>query len=106
MPDHTIGWLQCGNKARGVATGVVPPEFNGYYFHIAEVGANWTLGALEKPGFFSVGGWRQTGRLSTDDGLIEEDGAEGVYFVGSQLPWYQNPEPVNNAGVSGYVQLG
>lgn len=95
-----------GNKARGVSTGVVPPDFNGYYFHIAEVGANWALGPEQKPGFLSVGGWRQTGRLSTDDGLFEEDGAEGVYFVGSQLLWYRDPEPINNAGVSGYVQLG
>ena len=95
-----------GNKARGVSTGVVAPEFNGYYFHIAETGVNWTLGAEQKPGFLSIGGWRQTGQLSTDDGLIQEDGAEGIYFVGSQLLWYQDPEPTSNAGVSGYVQLG
>jgi len=49
-----------GNKARGVATGLTGPEFNGYYFHIAEAGTNWLLGAEQKPGFFSVGGWRQT----------------------------------------------
>jgi porin len=95
-----------GNKARGVSTGVVPPEFNGYYFHIAETGMNWVVGPEDKPGFFSFGGWRQTGRLSTDDGLIEEDGAEGLYFVGSQLLWYRDPEPINDAGISGYVQLG
>jgi len=95
-----------GNKARGVATGLTGPEFNGYYFHIAEAGTNWLMGAEQKPGFFSVGGWRQTGRLSTDDGLITEDGAEGVYFVGSQLLWYRDPQPLNDAGISGYVQFG
>jgi porin len=95
-----------GNKARGVATGITGPEFNGYYFHIAETGMNWTLGSEQKPGFFSVGGWRQTGRLTTDDDAIEENGAEGVYFVASQLLWYRDPEPINDAGISGYVQLG
>jgi len=95
-----------GNKARGVATGLTGPEFNGYYFHIAETGTNWTLGSEQKPGFFSVGGWLQTGQLSTDDGLIKEDGAEGVYFVGSQLLWYRDPQPLNDAGISGYIQFG
>lgn len=95
-----------GNKARGVATGLTGPEFNGYYFHIAETGVNWLVGAEERPGFFSVGGWRQTGRLTTDDGLIAEDGAEGLYFVASQLLWYRDPQPINDAGISGYVQFG
>jgi len=95
-----------GNKARGVATGLTGPEFDGYYFHIAETGVNWLLGSEQKPGFFSVGGWRQTGRLSTDDGLIEEDGAEGAYFVASQLLWYRDPQPTNDAGISGYIQFG
>ena len=95
-----------GNKARGVATGLTGPEFNGYYFHIAEAGTNWLAGAEEKPGFLSIGGWRQTGRLTTDDGLIAEDGAEGLYFIGSQLLWYRDPQPVDDAGISGYVQFG
>lgn len=95
-----------GNKARGVATGLTGPEFNGYYFHIAETGTNWTLGSEQKPGFLSVGGWRQTGTLSTDDGLITEDGAEGAYLVASQLLWYRDPQPTNDAGISGYIQFG
>ncbi|WP_108683424.1 carbohydrate porin [Methyloceanibacter sp. wino2] len=95
-----------GNKARGVSTGLTGPEFNGYYFHIAEAGTNWALGPEQKPGFLSVGGWRQTGKLSTDDGLITEDGAEGAYFIASQLLWYRDPKPTNDAGVSGYVQFG
>lgn len=94
-----------GNKARGVATGLTGPEFNGYYFHIAETGMNWVVGADERPGLFSVGGWRQTGRLTTEDGLISEDGAEGLYLVGSQLLWYRDREPVDDAGISGYIQL-
>jgi porin len=95
-----------GNKARGVATGLTGPEFNGYYFHIAETGTNWTLGSEDRPGFLSVGGWHQTGRLTSNDGLIEEDGAEGVYFIASQLLWYRDPQPTNDAGVSGYLQFG
>jgi len=95
-----------GNKARGVATGLTGPEFNGYYFHIAETGTNWLLGDEEKPGLLSIGGWRQTGELTSNDGLIEEDGAEGLYLVASQLLWYRDPVPVNDAGISGYVQFG
>jgi porin len=95
-----------GNKARGVATGLTGPEFNGYYFHIAETGTNWLVGEDERPGFLSVGGWRQTGRLTSNDGLIEEDGAEGLYFIASQLLWYRDPQPVDDAGISGYVQFG
>lgn len=95
-----------GNQARGVATGLRGPEFNGYYFHIAETGMNWLLGPEDKPGSFAVGGWRQTGKLSTDDGLVEENGAEGAYFVGSQQLWYRDPQPIDNAGVSAFVQFG
>lgn len=95
-----------GNKARGVPVGLRGPEFNGYYFHIAEAGTDWTLGPEQKPGFLAVGGWRQTGRLATDDGLNEEDGAQGAYLVASQHLWYRDPQPTNDAGVSGYLQLG
>lgn len=95
-----------GNKARGVATGLTGPEFNGYYFHIGEVGTNWLMGEEERPGFLSIGGWHQTGRLTSNDGLIHEDGAEGLYFIASQLLWYRDQEPVDDAGISGYVQFG
>jgi porin len=95
-----------GNKARGVATGLTGPEFNGYYFHIAEAGTNWVLGEERKAGFLSVGGWTQTGKLMSANDLIKEDGAQGAYIIASQLLWYRDPLPVNDAGVSGYVQFG
>lgn len=94
-----------GNQARGVATGLTGPEFNGYYFHIAETGLNWTLGPESKPGIFAVGGWLQTGELTATNGATE-DGAEGLYVLGSQLLWYRDPEPTNNAGISAFFQFG
>ena len=39
-----------GNLARGVQTGINPPEFNGYYFNIGEIGTNWTIGEGHHPG--------------------------------------------------------
>ena len=33
-----------GNRARGIQTGINPPMFNGYYFNIGEIGANWHAG--------------------------------------------------------------
>ncbi len=96
-----------GNQARGVATGLrLVPEFNDYYFHIAEAGLDWSLGSQKKPGSISAGGFRQTGKLSTDDGLVTEDGASGFYVVGSQQIWYRDAEPIDNAGISAYFQLG
>ena len=95
-----------GNQAVGVDTGLSGPEFNGNYLHIAEMGFNWLMGAEGRPGLLSVGGWRHTGRLSTDDGAIEEDGAAGAYLVASQLLWFRDPEPTNDAGISGFLQLG
>ncbi len=38
-----------GNNALRVQTGLVPPQFNGYYFNIGEVGANWTIGRRPSP---------------------------------------------------------
>ncbi|MEZ5875660.1 MAG: carbohydrate porin [Hyphomicrobiales bacterium] len=61
-------------------------------------------GPEAKPGFFAVGGWRQTGELSTDSG-ITEDGATGLYVYGSQLIWFKDAEPINNAGISAFFSL-
>lgn len=94
-----------GNQARGVATGLTGPEFNGYYFHIAESGVNWLLGPESKPGTFAVGGWLQTGKLTADNG-VTEDGATGFYAFGSQLLWYRDPEPTNSASISAFFQFG
>lgn len=95
-----------GNQAVGVATGLSGPNFNGNYLHIAEMGFNWLIGDEERPGLMSFGGWRHTGQLSTDDGAIKENGATGAYLVASQLLWYRDAKPVDDAGISGYIQLG
>lgn len=71
-----------GNRARGVQTGVSPPQFNGYWFNIAEVGVDWQLGAGGHPGQFGIGLWRQTGELTV--GGITENGTGGFYLFGSQ----------------------
>ena len=44
-----------GNLARGVQTGLAPPQFNGYFFNIAEIGTNWLLGPGQHPGQFGAG---------------------------------------------------
>lgn len=92
-----------GNLANGTQTGMRGPEFNGYYFHIAEAGCSWLLGPNRKPGMSAVGVWRQTGELKTPGGA--EDGASGVYVFGSQRLWFRNPG-VDNSGVSGFYQFG
>lgn len=73
-----------GNVARGVQTGMMGPQFNGYYFHILECGAAWILND-QYPGSFGVGGWYQTGTLSA--GPVSEEGTGGIYFFGSQRIW-------------------
>jgi hypothetical protein len=45
-------------------TGLSGPHFNGYYFHIGEIGHSWRLGEQRKPGNFGVGVWGQTGKLN------------------------------------------
>jgi len=95
-----------GNQARGVTTGLeLLPEFNGYYYHIAEVGRNWLWGPEDKPGSIAVGGWKQTGELTGEDGATE-NGATGYYVIGSQQIWYRDPEPIDNAGISAFFQVG
>jgi len=74
-----------GNVALGVQTGLMGPQFNGYYFHILEAGAAWNL-FDSYPGQFAVGGWYQTGKLSLPSG-ISQNGTGGIYFFGSQRIW-------------------
>jgi porin len=93
-----------GNLALGRQTGLEGPHFNGYYFHIGEVGYAYRLGAQRKPGNFGVGVWGQTGKLRTSYGRTDE-GANGVYLFGSQRLWFRNPG-ADNSGVSGFYQLG
>ncbi len=93
-----------GNLARGRQTGLEGPHFNGYYFHIGELGFSYRQGPLRKPGNFGVGVWGQTGKLATFDGGTS-DGANGVYLFGSQRLWFRRPN-LDNSGVSGFYQFG
>ena len=60
----SISGATTATSARGVQTGLTPPEFNGYYFNIGEIGINWTIGEGHHPGQFGIGLWRQTGVLT------------------------------------------
>jgi porin len=92
-----------GNIANHVQTGLHnAPNFNGYYFHIAEAGGAWEAGGL--PGSFAIGGWHQTGHLATQNN-VSENGASGFYLFGSQRFWRAHPN-IDNSGISGFVQYG
>ena len=85
--------LYDGNIAHGVQTGLHgAPNFNGYYFHVGEAGGAWEVAGL--PGSFGIGGWHQTGQLSS-----------GFYLFGSQRFWRARPT-IDNSGISGFVQFG
>lgn len=93
-----------GGLARGVQTGISPPQFNGYLFNIAEIGVDWTMGEALHPGKFSIGLWRQTGVLSVSG--VTEDGTGGFYLFGSQqLAHGVNPQ-VTSSSVSAFFQFG
>lgn len=78
-----------GNVARGAQTGMLGPQFNGYYFHIWEAGMDWVL-AGRYPGNIAAGLWYQTGVLQGPDNL-SQDGAGGFYMFGSQRLWSSEP---------------
>lgn len=101
-----------GNGAHGVQTGVeVGPEFNGYWFHIGEVGYAWRLGEQGKPGRFAAGIWGQTGDMATGTLTLDRtdavttNGAMGYYAFGYQRLWYRNPG-TDPSGLIGFAQLG
>lgn len=93
-----------GNLATGSQTGLKGPEFNGYYFHIGEVGYSYALGPQEKRGRVAIGFWGQTGKLTAAN-LAQVNGAQGVYAFSTQRLWLRNPG-VDNSGVVGFVQVG
>jgi len=93
-----------GNLARGVQTGITPPQFNGYYFNIAEIGTNWLLGEGNHPGQFAMGLWRQTGVLSAAG--VTQDGTGGFYLFGSQRVAFGVNPGVPNSSVSLFYQFG
>jgi porin len=94
-----------GNIANHVQTGLHgAPNFNGYYYHVGEAGGAWEVAGL--PGSFGIGGWHQTGQLSTNPpNAITENGASGFYLFGSQRLWRARPT-IDNSGISGFMQFG
>jgi len=85
-----------GNVARGAQTGMMGPQFNGYYFHIWEAGLDWIL-ADKYPGNFGAGLWYQTGALSGAN-AISVDGCGGFYLFGSQRIWSNESTPSKKEG--------
>jgi porin len=94
-----------GNLARGVQTGLVGPQLNGYYFTIAEMGFSWLLGEDRHPGQFGLGLWRETGTLTAPRG-ITQDGTGGFYLFGSQRVAYGLNPRVAASSVSVFYQFG
>lgn len=74
-----------GNLANGVQTGMVGPQFNGYYFQILEAGFDWVI-ADKYPGQFGSGIWHQSGVLGGPGG-ISQNGTSGFYLFGGQRVW-------------------
>lgn len=91
-----------GNLARGINTGLVGPEFNGYYLGIGEIGFNWLLGEGKHPGQIGIGLWRQTGLLTARG--ISEEGTGGIYLFGSQRVAYGLTTPTSSVSV--FYQFG
>jgi porin len=96
-----------GNGARGVQTGLqLGPTFNAYRFQIGEIGTAWLLGPDNLPGASAIGGWDQTGTLSTPKHEITQNGTHGVYAFASQRLWRGSGNDGEASGVSGFIQLG
>jgi porin len=97
-----------GDLALGDQTGLwAAPRFNGYFFHIAELGGGWVLGSGKFPGSGGVGGWDQTGTLSVPSSTptISQNGTQGFYAFGSQRLWNLTADP-SRGSVSGFFQFG
>lgn len=93
-----------GNRARGIQTGVTPPQFNGYWLNIAELGVDWLLGDGGHPGQFGIGLWRQTGELAFRGAT--ENGTGGFYMFGSQrIARGVNPAAPDSS-IAVFYQLG
>jgi porin len=97
-----------GDLALGDQTGLwAAPRFNGYYFHIAELGGGWVLGSGKFPGSGGIGGWDQTGTLSVTSSTptISQTGTQGFYAFGSQRLFNLTADP-SRGSVSGFFQFG
>jgi porin len=93
-----------GSNARGIQSGIEPPQFNGYWFTIGEIGTSWVVGDGNHPGRFGIGLWRQTGLISVHG--ITEEGFGGFYVFGSQRVAYGVAAGVPNSSISMFFQAG
>lgn len=93
-----------GNQARGIQGGVNAPQFNGYFFNVAEIGTSWTLGSGRHPGQLGVGLWRQTGVLTAAG--VSDDGTGGAYLFGSQRLANKLNDRVAGSSVNMFYQFG
>lgn len=93
-----------GNLANGKQTGLREPQFNGYYFNIAETGYTWLIGEPKMPGKFAIGAWYQSGKLNAGPGITQK-GARGIYLFASQRLWRRHPG-VDTSGIVGFLQAG
>lgn len=122
------GWYD-GNLARGQQSGMMGPQFNGYYFNIWEAGLTWVI-ADKYPGNIGAGLWHQTGVLTRAG--VSQNGTSGFYLFGSQRIWSNEgrdtpadggktgdgksvtgkskicvfPEPAQRSSISGFFQYG
>ena len=87
-----------GNVARGVQTGMLGPQFNGYYFNIWEAGIDWVIGE-KYPGQFGAGLWHQTGVLQGPNGA-SQNGTGGFYMFGGQRIWCNSHNRASPDGVN------
>jgi porin len=76
-------------------------------FCIAEAGAKWTLGAVQVPGRFAIGGYDHSGSFERFDGTTQH-GADGMYAVFDQTLWQQpaSPGAATGRGVGLFAQYG
>jgi len=86
-----------GNVARGVQTGLMGPQLNGYTFNIWEGGVDWVV-ADKYPGQFGAGLWYQSGVLQGPNG-VSQNGTGGFYMFGGQRIWSNEAgKPVVDGG--------
>ncbi|MGA2053002.1 MAG: carbohydrate porin, partial [Opitutales bacterium] len=82
---------------------LVGPQFNTYYFNIAEVGTDWVI-ADKYPGQFGAGAWYQSGTLTAPHG-VTQDGTSGFYLFGGQRIWGRDAAPAVTRVVNGQPQI-
>ena len=82
-----------------------PPPSTAIASSLARAAPSWLIGPQGLPGAFAIGAWDQTGQLTLKgpNGLITQDGSQGIYMFASQRLWRASPA---GDGVSGFIQFG